>query len=328
MKISNSKKTMPNSATLRKSKTRYFSLIEMLVVISIIATLAGLLLPSLGKSKVKAKFVRWLAFNRQCSNDPSCVLNLNFQQGEGVVKNSAVGGSFEGYDASKYDGELKGECEWTEGRWPGPSMKKAVRIPGRYSYIEIPADSHSSLGTFDSYTIVMWVRFDGSSKGPLLSKGLVELGPPNHFGQFYIYQRSWWDKSKTHCEARFEIQATGYAAEFSNDTYKGKKISFGKDEWIMLTLRKRSGKEENEVDLFVNDNKMVIETDELHAETIPIASTIWIGGSKHQKAGNGTIPYHSKSVFGLRATVDELIIYRRALPDSEIRGHYEMGNPY
>ena len=319
---------MSKPATLNKARAQYFSLIEILVVIAIIATLAGLILPSLGRSKIKAKFVRWFAFNRQCSNDPACVLNLNFQQGKGVVKNSAVGASFEGYDASKYNGELKGECEWTEGRWPGPAMKKAVRIPGRYSYIEIPSDSHCRLGTFDNYTIVMWVHFEDSSKGPLISKGLVELGPPNHFGQFYIYQRSWWDKKKETCEARFEIQATGYAAEFCNKSYKGKKISFRKDEWIMLALRKKSGEEENEVDLFVNDNKMTIETDELHSETIPIASTIWIGGSKHQKKGNGTIPYFSKAVFGLRASVDELIIYRRALSDGEIRGHYEMGNPY
>ena len=56
-----------------------FSMIEIMMVMVVIAILATLLMPLLSEAKVQAKYARWLAFNRNCSNDPSCIVNFNFQ---------------------------------------------------------------------------------------------------------------------------------------------------------------------------------------------------------------------------------------------------------
>lgn len=81
-------------------KYLHFTIIELLFAIAIIAILAALLLPGLIESKGRARFVRWLQFNKQCSADPACVINLNFQEGEGgILTNSAQGYEAEGFNA-------------------------------------------------------------------------------------------------------------------------------------------------------------------------------------------------------------------------------------
>ena len=65
---------------MKKSNSRKcFTLIEMIVVLSIIGVLAGLGVPSLVKAKERARYVRWLSFNNHMNSDPSTVINYNFE---------------------------------------------------------------------------------------------------------------------------------------------------------------------------------------------------------------------------------------------------------
>ncbi len=66
-------------------KRSHFTVIEMLFAIAIIAILSAILMPHFNESRDRARYVRWLHFNKQCSTDPKCVINLNFQEGEGVL---------------------------------------------------------------------------------------------------------------------------------------------------------------------------------------------------------------------------------------------------
>ena len=77
-------------------KRRPFTVLELLLTITIIAILASLLLPNLSESRQRARFVRWIQFNKQCSTDPACVINLNFQENNGDY------GSFPDYHLHPY----------------------------------------------------------------------------------------------------------------------------------------------------------------------------------------------------------------------------------
>lgn len=309
----------------RFSRVRCFSLIELLVSITIIGILANLLLPAFTKSKEKAKFARWLAFNRQCSNDPTCVLNLNFQDGEGNITNSAQGAAFEGYNTKDYKGVLHGDCEWTTGRFP--PAKKAILFPGHYSFVEIHTGNDCELGSRDPYTLNIWVCFDyDNSAGPILSKGLIQYDAPNYFGQLYMNPYPWWDKNRNNFRFYCEAQATGYEARFGQHHIHFTKYPFAKHDWLMLTLRNKIENNKKVVDFFINGEIVGRKNEEIMADTIKIKSSIWLGALKYQRFGSDKpIPDHQQSGFGFKGRMDELIIYRRALPDKEIWGHYEMG---
>jgi len=97
---------------------RFFTVIEFLFSVAIIAVLASILMPNLAESRDRARFARWLQFNKQCSTDPSCVVNFNFQEGDGgVLNNSAKGYEGEGFNAADYNGIIKGDYQWAQGRW-------------------------------------------------------------------------------------------------------------------------------------------------------------------------------------------------------------------
>ncbi|MEI8078821.1 MAG: type II secretion system protein [bacterium] len=81
------KKPLPLNSTLRTVKTPGFTLIELLVVISIIAVLAGLLLPALNAARGKAQTINCLSNLRQVN------LRINAYQLEWNGIYPAVGGA-------------------------------------------------------------------------------------------------------------------------------------------------------------------------------------------------------------------------------------------
>jgi len=136
---------------------QHFTIIELLVSVAIIAILFSLLMPAFNESREKARFARWLSFNKQCSNDPKCVINLNFQDYDGdSLKNSAQGYEAEGFSAADYSGVIKGNYEVVQGRWK--KGKKAILFDGISTYIEFPKSKYVDFdGTKDDFTN----RFNG-----------------------------------------------------------------------------------------------------------------------------------------------------------------------
>jgi len=114
-----------------KRKRESFTLIEMIVVLSIIGILMGMVVPAMHKAKKRAQYTRWLAFNAVLNRDPDTVINYNFQHQGFKVKynnglcealpNGAIGCMAEGFEPSKYDGIFVNGPEWVRngGRW-GP----------------------------------------------------------------------------------------------------------------------------------------------------------------------------------------------------------------
>ncbi|MFA6293229.1 MAG: type II secretion system protein, partial [Victivallales bacterium] len=96
---------MKSISTLKGRMHSGFTLVEILVMFVVIMILAAILLPVLYRAKDMAKFTRWFAFNRACANDPSLIINFNFQEGQGnTLTNICAGADVENYKAYEYDG--------------------------------------------------------------------------------------------------------------------------------------------------------------------------------------------------------------------------------
>lgn len=99
-----------------QSKSRAFTIIELLVVISIIALLISILLPSLAGARDRARFIKWAAYSQNLRVDTDNIMYWNFEQqqdGDQVLNNRAAGDPFinakEAIEPEDMDAELGGD---------------------------------------------------------------------------------------------------------------------------------------------------------------------------------------------------------------------------
>lgn len=344
---------------------RRFSLIEILMAATLLGLLFTMLLPVLYEAKNKAKFHRWFAFNRMCSNDPDCVVNFNFQQGEGnMLSNSADGCDLEGYSSRYYDGYLYDSSDWNNetidenmildprlteessehnfdwtkgGRWG--RYKHALQFNGADTVALIPATTGVDFTPADEFTVMTWLKFDtvGSGDTP--------------------FSKSLWGTSED-ASAQFDLYTTDYSSDDGNCSFdvdcfvncvgwQTDDVDFNKSGWTHVALRYKYLPETEKCEIlgFVNGEPLGPPSETWAWNPGTCAATDWESASKHHVPlvlgaagcyreywGSGfdddgslldTLWFEDWLHFAGR--MDEFILYKKALSNQEIRGHWEMG---
>ena len=326
-----------------------YTILEILFVICIVVIIVSMLLPAFNESREKARFVRWLAFNKQCSSDPACVINFNFQEGKGsILTNTAAGNENLKFNAKDYYGVVKSNNfvskngDWVKGRWW--KGKRALRFDGT-TIVEVPRTDAIDFGEEDNFTIIIWLKFDKFEQWSTpYCKSYAD-----QFAQYDMYYDNTQYPGNPNAhppippyKALFEVDISrtciGYDNQFLNlDGTPSPNIEMDTAHWYMIALRNRvekspsspglNNKNDHTVDVFWNGyylvgsrqtNNVLAQGIHCNAKLILGAMRFWTG----QNSGEGSLNCFFKG------KIDEFIIYRRALQDSEIRGHFMMGQEH
>ena len=321
----------------------------------IFAILMAIMLPAISRAKDRAKFVRWMAFNRQCANDPACIVNFNMQEGEGITLNNiCAGADVENYKANEYNGHLKNanggnsNFKWIKsgGRWGKYGYKEALQFNGVDTYVLIPGTQGLDFSPFDEFTVLTWVKFDKMGLGDCpFSKSL------------------WGTEADAACQ--YDVYSNPYAGSFGQGsfdadvfttcgTWTNTQVDFNKAGWIHIALRYSydgidgDGNPKGRITVFVNGQALgdYLNTTSENPDTA--SATGWkacTGGSlnvplvlgaagcyrkywspgTYDKNKAGILSNELLLKFFFKGRMDEFLLYKRALSDGEINGHYEMG---
>ena len=105
------------SAFRRRCAANPFTIIELMVVITIMLVVAALLLPAISKSRQKARYARWQGFANGVKADPNLLVCYDFQERKGsTITNQAVGPeNTPEFNPTHFDGTINSGI-WAQGR--------------------------------------------------------------------------------------------------------------------------------------------------------------------------------------------------------------------
>lgn len=334
-----------------KYTRKNFTMIEVVLVISVMLILLGLALPGLQKAKFKAKSVRWIAYNNGLNRDPDLVLNFNFQNPDtrmdtpmgvcDVVLNGAVGCGFDGFKPVDYNAVMMNATEWrNSGRWK--RFDNSMVFDGFTGYLEVPGKEVLKLypGSSD-FTVAGWVKFDVlSGIQTVISKSVC----PN-YTIFMVYALgnslnadvgsmtlSYTGNDIVAGQwTQFALVADGRNLSWYVNGRLASSSSFGTGGKIVISHDPGDGSPPHVLVVSENGwnghknhaNDYIISTDpneywqQTYIQDI-VDSKVLVGAAGMQDA--------PPSYF-FKGGVDEIIVSRRAWTSEAVNGHFEMGNP-
>ena len=301
---------------IRKS---FFTLLELLIVISIISMLAGMLLPGIAKAKQRAKYVRWVAYNAQFNRDPDTVLNFNFAYPDFTVeyqglsfpglRNGAVACDAEKFDLNDYNGVLINDPEWKigGGRW---GFNNALYFDGRNDFVEIPGRKALDFDPLkDDFTVSVWVNFDKLSSTQVL------------------FSKSEWTK---YAQYDAYILNKNFEADFGTSTLRWAQPDDlkQKNQWVNITMTAQDKKYKMYVNGKLLGNSVTPKGSGISSSVTDANFLLGAAGKQGGKtkiAGTKMKTMATGSYF--QGLMDEAIVLKRGLSPSEVKNIYLMGKP-
>ena len=274
-----------------------FTLLELLLVISIIAILSGLLQPLLFKAKERAKYTKWLVYIKNLRNDPLLVGQWTFDN-NAPAQNSAQGFSIDGYTPGDFNVKMFGVVSGKNGRW----QKEAFYFAGnRNSYMRIDDGTVYNPGEKDM-TIIVWFKPTTKNTRFIICKGNSRGRDPG----WAFYQNR-----------RFRIRARSIDKQnFRNR----KKDILELNKWHFAALVVDNSQKEIRMYL---DGKMIYSKEIKTKGKSQEQTADFTASEQYTLIGRRT-----KNGGYFRGYIDEIEIFKRALTPAEIKQFYEVGSRF